>query len=350
MIRTIVARIEGKTTVRSWLRLLGRTITQFPADLALALGYALLSGAVLLSPFRLETWVMAAVALPFLFVLPGFVFLAVLFPRRAKKTDVRADGPLFTLHTRGIDGVERGVLSFGMSLVLVPIIAVGYSLFPIGYSRQAVAGTLLGLVLVAIVVAAIQRARVPADERYELAIKPRLNGARRAVTTVAPADAVLNIVLAVAVVVSLSAVGYAVLDPLDGTRYTEVALMTETDSGDLVAGDYPDEFVRGEPQPVTLSITNREDAPQTYGVVVIVQRVRDNADSPTVVEQRRVDSFDVTAGAGETTQIQHAAQSPISGENLRLAYLVYDGTPPDRPTTDNAYRYVHLWIDVSDPA
>lgn len=350
MIRTIVARFEGMTAVRSWIRLLGRTITQFPADLALALGYALVSGAVLLSPFRLETWVMTAIALPFLFVLPGFVFLAVLFPRRALQTDIEADGPLFTLRTRGIDGVERGVLSFGMSLVLVPIIAVGYSLFPIGYSRQAVAGTMLALVLAGIVVGAVQRARVPRDERYKITIRSRLDSARRAVTSVAPADAVLNIVLAVCVVVSLSAVGYAVLDPLDGTRYTEVALMTETDSGDLVAGEYPDEFVRGEPQPLTLSITNREDARQTYQVVVVVQRVRNNEESPTVVEQRRVDDFDVTVNADETTQIQHAAQSPISGENLRLAYLVYDGTTPDSPTTDNAYRYVHIWIDVSDPA
>jgi uncharacterized membrane protein len=349
MIRTIVTRIERLTAIRSRIRLVGRAITQFPADLTLALGYALLSGAVLLSPFRLETWLMTAVALPFLFVLPGFVFLAVLFPRRAEQTDEEASGPLFTLHTRGIDGVERGVLSFGMSLVLVPIIAVGYSLLPIGYSRQAIAGTMLTLVLVGIAVAAIQRARVPADERYRLPIKTRVDSAKRAVTSVAPVDAVLNVVLAVSVVISLSAVGYAVLDPMDGTRYTEVALLTETDSGEFVAGDYPEEFVRGEPQPLTVSITNREDARQTYEVVVVVQRVRDEGGSTTVLEQRRIDDFSVTADSGETTQVRHAAQSPISGENLRLAYLVYDGTPPERPTTDNAYRYVHLWINVSDP-
>lgn len=348
MIRTIVARIEDLVGLRSRVGLVGRAIVDFPGDLAVALFFTLTAGAVLLSPYSLG-WVTALIALPFLFVLPGFVFLAVLFPRRAVQTNPEADGPLFTLHTRGIDDVERYVLSFGMSLLIVPIVAVVYSLLPIAYSRQLIAGTILGLVLVGIVVGALQRARVPPEERYTIPFKTYFGQAKRAVTGVAPLDAVLNIVLAVAVVTSLSAVGYAVLDPLDGTQYTEVALMTETESGDLVAGDYPEEFIRGEPQPLTVSITNREDARQTYEVVVAVQRVSGEAASPTVLEQRRVDDFSLTVDAGETTRLQHAAQSPISGENLRLVYLVYEGTPPERPTTENAYRHVHLWIDVSEP-
>lgn len=350
MIRTIVARVERLTAIRSWFGLLNRAVTEFPADLAIALCYALIAGAVLLAPVRLETWVMTAVALPFLFVLPGFVFLSVVFPQRAKQTDESAEGSLFTLHTRSIDGVERGVLSFGMSLVLVPIIAVLYSLLPIGYSRQAIAATMLGLVFVGIALGAIQRVRIPPNERYRLPVGSYLTSAKQAVTAVAIPDAVLNVVLAVSVVVSVSAVGYAVVAPLDGTQFTEVALMTESDSGDLVAGNYPEELVRGEPQPLTLSITNNEDARQTYQVVVVIQRVRDDGGELNVLEQRRVDDFEVTAGAGETKRVKHAARSPISGENLRLAYLVYADTPPERPTTDNAYRFVHLWVDVNDPA
>jgi uncharacterized membrane protein len=350
MLRTIVDRVEQMASIHPKIQLVIRAITDFPADLALALAYALVSGAALLSPVPLGTSVMTVVTLPFLFVLPGFVFLAVLFPRRAEQTDARAEGSLFTLHTRGIDGVERGVLSFGMSLVLVPIIAVTYSLLPIGYSRQAVAGAVLALVFVGVAVGAIQRARVHPDERYQLPIRSYVSHAKASIAAVAPTDAMLNILLAVCVVVGLSAVGYAVVDPLDGTRYTEVALLTETNSGEFVAGDYPDEFLRGEPQPLAVSITNREDAQQTYEVVVAVQRVREQNGKPTVLEQRRVDEFSVTVGADETTRIRHAAKSPISGENLRLIYLVYQGTPPERPTTDNAYRHVHLWIDVSEPA
>jgi uncharacterized membrane protein len=350
MIRTIVTQAIEIAALRQRLRLLSRAIAEFPADLALALLYALVSGALLLYPVRVASWITTIVAIPFLFVLPGAVFLAVLFPRRATTTDKTADGPTFTLHTRGIDDVERAVLAFGMSIVLVPIVAVAYSLLPIGYSRQAVAATILAFVFVGIVLGAIQRARVPPEERYKLPIRSFAARAKQAVSEVPRADAALNVLLAVAVILAVSTVGYAIANPLDGTQYTEVALMTETDSGDLVAGNYPDEFIRGEPQPLTVSITNREDARQTYDVVVVVQRVREEAESPTVLEQRRVDDFSVTVGAGETSQLQHAAQSPISGENLRLVYLVYDGTPPERPTTDNAYRYVHLWIDVSEPA
>jgi uncharacterized membrane protein len=350
MIRTIVTQVIEMAALRRRLGLVVRAVTEFPADLVVALVYALLSGALLLSPVVFSTWIMAIIAIPFLFVLPGFVFLAVLFPRRATKTNTDAEGPVFTLHTRSIDGVERAILSFGMSVVLVPILGFGYSLFPIGYSRQAVAGTILGFVLVAIALGAIQRARVPPEERYRLPIKQSITSGRRALAGVPRVDAALNVLLAIAMVVAVSTVAYAVVNPLDGTQYTEVSLMTETDSGEFVAGNYPDDFVRGDSQPLTVSITNREDARQTYDVVVVVQRVRDGGESPTVLEQRRVDDFRLTVGAGETTRLQHAAQSPISGENLRLVYLVYDGTPPDRPTTENAYRYVHLWIDVREPA
>jgi len=36
----------------------------------------------------------------------------------------------------------------------------------------------------------------------------------------------------------------------------------------------------------------------------------------------------------------------MTGENLRVQYLLYRGDPPAEPTQENAYRSLHLWVDV----
>jgi len=38
----------------------------------------------------------------------------------------------------------------------------------------------------------------------------------------------------------------------------------------------------------------------------------------------------------------------MSGDRLRVAYLLYRGSVPDDPDVANAYRELHLWINASD--
>jgi uncharacterized membrane protein len=40
----------------------------------------------------------------------------------------------------------------------------------------------------------------------------------------------------------------------------------------------------------------------------------------------------------------------IEGKRLRIAFLLYADEPPTYPTAENAYRSVHLWVDVGDPS
>lgn len=37
----------------------------------------------------------------------------------------------------------------------------------------------------------------------------------------------------------------------------------------------------------------------------------------------------------------------MTGENLRLVYLLYEGDPPQDTTTENADEHVHVWVNVS---
>ena len=40
----------------------------------------------------------------------------------------------------------------------------------------------------------------------------------------------------------------------------------------------------------------------------------------------------------------------MTGERLRLAFLLYDGPVPAAPGVESAYRETHLWVNVSESA
>jgi len=46
--------------------------------------------------------------------------------------------------------------------------------------------------------------------------------------------------------------------------------------------------------------------------------------------------------------MNHTVAPTLPGERLRLVYLLYKGDPPAEPTVENAYREVHLWVNVSE--
>jgi len=82
--------------------------------------------------------------------------------------------------------------------------------------------------------------------------------------------------------------------------------------------------------------------------VVELQRVRgSDGGAPKVVQDRRLATFTPTVSAGQSWRTTHEVTPTMTGENLRLAYLVYEGDPPQNPTTENAYRHVHVWVNVT---
>ena len=122
------------------------------------------------------------------------------------------------------------------------------------------------------------------------------------------------------------------------------------EDGDLVADDYPTEFTRGESRSLVVGVTNQEHRPTNYTVLVQLQRVRVANNSTTVLEESRLKQWDVELTHNETWHLNHTVTPRMTGDRLRLAYLLYAGEPPAEPTVDNAYRELHLWINVSDPS
>jgi uncharacterized membrane protein len=92
-----------------------------------------------------------------------------------------------------------------------------------------------------------------------------------------------------------------------------------------------------------------------YTVVVELQRVTivnetdstTNATTVRVLDERELRRFEVSLAHNETWHNQHTVTPTMTGDRLRLQYLLYRGEPPADPSGETAYRELHLWVNVS---
>ncbi|WP_276301497.1 DUF1616 domain-containing protein [Halorussus lipolyticus] len=318
-----------------------------PLDLLAVVCYAVAGVALLSQPGVYGTPLAVAIGLPLLFFAPGYAVVSFLFPG-ATPDDAAANWSVADARQHGLTGGERAALGFGISVALLPLLGVALGFSPWTIVPGTVLLSVAGVASAFSVLGAIRRLRRPADRRFSLPIRAWSEGARRALSGGSATDAILNVGLAVAVVVAVAAVGYAVAAPASGPSYTGVSLLSQNETGTLVADDYPRSFTSGESKPLVVELTNHEGSRTDYSVVVELQRVEQKTNGGSkVLQEQELATFTPSVRAGESWRTTHEVTPTMTGEDLRLVYLVYKGNPPSDPTTDNAYRHVHVWITVS---
>ena len=325
-------------------RLLPEPVRRLPADLAGVVVLTLLTVSAMLVPIVNESAIRVLLGLAFVLFLPGYAFVAALFPERGDPPTADGEG---IDERRGIDRVERLALGFGMSVALVPILGLVLSLTPWGLGFAPIVLTLSGFTLVCVAVAALRRRQLPVEERFSVPWRSWI--ARGRTELLDPddrVDAAVNVALALSIALALVTMGYAIASPQTGERFTEFYLVTEDDDGEYVAAGYPEEFVSGESQPLVVGIENREHETVDYTVVIQLERVEDEGNESTVVDREEVDRFETTLEHDASETIEHEVAPTMTGEDLRLSYLLYTDEPPEEPTRENAYRDLHIWIDV----
>ena len=286
------------------------------------------------------------VGAPLVFVLPGYAFVAALFPARASRVDALdvsvAPGLRSRLRQRGVDATERVALSLGAGFVILPVVGLALSVRPDGFSTLSVVGALSGFVFVAAAVAVVRRARLPAERRFSVSLRASAAAVTSGLAGATLPETAVNVALALSVVVAGVAFGYVVAAPQPTGHYSDFSVLTESSDGDLVTAGYP-ETLDGDAPALVVRVENREGETRTYTVVAQLQRV---AADGTVTERRRLTAFERTLGPGETWTTRHRPDPSTTGTDLRLTYLLYRGDPPSTPTRQNAYREAHLWVDA----
>lgn len=312
-----------------------RELSDIPFGLGLSFVASVAAFLVTVLPVR--PLVSVVVGVPFLLFVPGYAVTVALFPRT-----LPWNGPVDIRGSEGLFPFDRLVLSIALSIALAIIVGVNLEFTPLEIRASTVVGFLVIITLIAASIGVVRRADMDRRRSDMWSVSGARAFGRSMFATHSDSMATVMVILAVSV--SLVSVAVVAGTGERGEQYTEFGLLTEDENGDLVAEDHPSNMTVGEETPLYYTVTNREQRDQTYFIVVQLQEVTDNG---TVTRAERVNGFQSPVSAGETVQRGHTITPTFAGDELRLQYLLYRGQPPAEPSEANAYRHLHIWVDVS---
>lgn len=271
-----------------------------------------------------------AVGIPFLLVLPGYALLAAVFggsvsgPTAARQPDPPGWG-------------AKAAMSLVTSAIVLGVL--GVTLSTVGMLGLAPAVLTIGTVtLGGVVVARIRRRGVTVDTRPA----PSSGESTIQVSSRSGTSGVQRVTLVIAILALVGAVAFAVTTPAQQSSFTEATLYAGPSAGELPDTEETTTLRADEENTVWVDLANHEGAPVDYEIVGQLQRVGSNG---TVVEEEQVDRGQVRVEANETVRLERTIDPSMTGETLRLQYLIYKGAAPEDPGTDSADLSVHVWVE-----
>jgi uncharacterized membrane protein len=242
---------------------------------------------------------------------PGYALTAALFPR---KYDV--------------NNIERIALAFGLSIAIVPLLAL-----VLAYSGPLALGPFVGvltLVIISCSVIGLFRRRNIAPEgrftvewsglRYVKQLFPQKQSQR---------DRILSVLLVISLLMSVSVVVYAVITPAQSDRYTEFYILNSNNK----ASDYPTQFSLANGTPIKVGVVNHEGRTVTYDLII-----SQNESS----QLKTLHSEQFTVNDNSQWEKTILVMPDAVGTNEEFKFLLYEHGNNTIP-----YRETHLFANVT---
>jgi uncharacterized membrane protein len=331
-------------TWKLWL-LLPRTLRTFPGDLATVLLLVPVGLLVTVLPGVRETALRLVFGLPLALFLPGYAIMAVLFPERDEPLDKSPETVRESSLQIGqsINGIERFTLSFGMSILFLGLQGIILNFTTWGINPSSVRVATGGLTVVMTIVAAFQRQKRPEEVRFRVPYDQWLEQIRASLTPGESKVLAVNVLLVVSVVMLLSTVAYTVTTSEQDEQFTELYLLTPDENGTYATDSYP-ETLEQEELRVTVGVGNYEEERTQYVIVVEAQPL---SNSSQIVERTELRRIQFSLAHNETWRRNVTLMPSMTGDNLRVQFLLFREEPPSNVTVKRAYRKVHLWLNAS---
>jgi len=181
--------------------------------------------------------------LPFVLLFPGYSLLSTLLPRRSD-----------------MDSFRRVVFSVLLSVIILALVGLVLNYTPWGIRPLPVLVTTFLLITLSSVVAYYRQQRLPEDEIPRFTLPLRLTGWSR---TTRPGR-IAAITLGLAALTAAGSLGYALISPTPGEKYTEFYILDSRDG----AAAYPLQTSAGEPVQLDIVVANHEHEPLRYRVKI----------------------------------------------------------------------------------
>jgi len=302
----------------------------FPVDLALAGVWLAAAVLALYLPVLNETPVGAFLILPGILVLPGYCFIAALFPRDSD-----------------IDLAERVTLSVGLSIALVPLIALFLNFTPFGIRQDPVLAALTVFTLAMILAAYYRRSLVPSDKRFTFPFGAIGHSLRDAMFPKGDSrsERPLQAVITVAFILVILTAVFIIAVPREGERFTEFFIL-----GENRTADYPDRITVGQNYPLYVGVGNHEyrDADYTIETWLIRREFDNTTNTSHLIAMDPGDRLTLTLAHNETIVIPYNLSVKTATYN-RAEFLLFKDSAPAADIIGNdritmSYRNVNLWI------
>jgi uncharacterized membrane protein len=284
-----------------------------PADLKLVIALVLLTNIFILIPFLSNSPIRTALGLPMVLFIPGYALIAALFP---SKDD--------------LDGIERIALSFGLSIAVVPLIGLGLNYTPWGIRLIPILISLSCFTIIMSLVAMYRRERVT-GKAFEVPFREIINSTKAELVSKPDSklDRILSIILVLSILASVITLAYVVVTPKQGEKFTEFYIL----GPDGMADGYNTELEDRDSVDVIVGIVNHE-----YSVVNYSLKLKLNDKSIEMPESLQ----HISLAHNQSWEKPLSFIPSDTGTDMKLQYLLYR-----QDNTTEAYRDLHLWINVS---
>ena len=215
-----------------------------PWDLYIVVAYAALVATTL---FAVRSGNIATIFL--ILFTPGYVLVAALFPSR-----------------KHIDWIERLLLSFGLSIVVGPLLVLALNFTPFGIRPFSVVATMALFSFVVGFAAWRRRVLLPVSDR----VSATLDIPHLAWKDFGSVDKTLTPVLAACIVLALGFLVYTIATPRPEPHFTEFYVIGQQNN----ASDYSRRLNVSQPDTLLLGIANHESASMNYTIRVELVGVR----------------------------------------------------------------------------
>lgn len=242
--------------------------------------------------------------LPLVLFFPGYTVIAALFPRK-----------------EGTSSIERVALSFGMSIVVVPLIGLLLNYTQMGITLESVLYSIAPFILIMSIIAWFRRKRLPEQERFGIEFHLGTPG-----WSVSTWDKTLSIILIVSILGALGTMGYVMARPKVGETFTEFYILGVEGK----AADYPEELVMGEEGEVTIAIINQEHRPVSYQLEARINGMKNSKVGPIILNHE------------ERWEGKANFVPKMSGDNQKVEFLLY------KNGENEPYLKLHLWLKVKE--
>jgi uncharacterized membrane protein len=286
---------------------------QLPLDLLVVSGLVLLTDILVLLPVLSGSFLRTYLGILMVLLLPGYALTGAIFPAK-----------------NDLEGIERAVVSLGLSIAVVPIMGLALNYTDWGIREIPILTAISVFTLLMCAVAYYRRRLLPETEAFDIQFKAAFSDMTADIKKPGSAiDRVLAIFLILSVIASVVSLAYIIGTPKEGEHFTEFYILGPNRTAD----NYQTDFIQGEKGTVYVGIINHEYRPVDYTLDVKLG----NKSLPISENQRQI-----KLAHNETWEEPVTFTPSIEGTNMKLEFLLFNETEKTTP-----YRNVHLWVNVT---